>query len=1008
MIGLGSAMAQTPPAPPPPPGVVIEGEDFKPQGDGWKVVMNGHGNYMVDIIGFNHISGERVLSAEAHSKDVKAVATIQIPETGEYRVWSRFETPTGTEEQFRVEIRQGGNMVGSAVMGGKEGPKFWFGDKTPKGQYDASWGSEGLAEQFFNVKGLQAGPAEITLVAIGQPEPAANRNVDFLFLTRDMSETWRDRFPANKLYPILDAALECIPPRYYLRLTAPKSLSVNMRYIFNRTPWYTPFVSIPLEANKPGEWIPLKGQDVCHFTTICLEAPPGQAGLEIQAEIAADAKGSQVVKKIEWNDGANISLSFSLPPYPNKYPGERVLTAEEQYREILDFLKKNPSKVGREPREPLSWGSCLPVWDHGRVADIGAELYHEIGMRVFAGFMQPPKLDAAALAVARERFKQWNLTPGRTVVLGGYRFMPTAENVAAARKAAEEAGVMNLVQRFDYGDEIGFGEWFLLIKPEEIKARFADWQQKRRGKVSFETPDSSAAAAQSNPQLYVDSFEFYEDASIAKVAELAQEIPKQLGSEVLYGANVGCHPFYYPEIAKYIKWFRGGAATFGRHSEYFWQIGQPGPLANAYLADHIRSGMRDNPKAMNLQYVMPHSPGNSDESFRRTAFSQLAHGSRGLDYFGIGVNYSFTENYIDFRDPGRYAAIRDINRAMALIEDILPTSRVVPSQVALILSDSTERWDFAGIAEDKANLAVFSEQYKKTRLHYHTDRLGIYYALVHGSRPPDLLIEEDVAHGDLKNYKVAYWVGDCIEPSALSAIEDWVKNGGRLFATAGAFRYDPYRRPLAAGLTFLGLKSGKLDEKTTFFRPQIELPHLAPLDYINEMPVFGVVDRIEVNDGVKVLARFKSGSPAVIERELGKGRITYVAALPGPTYFWSNYQPPPVPPRGVLSHAPHVNFNADARELILHPAKAAKPHVEAEGGWIDARLLQSPKGWAIPLANYSADVNKPITLTLRGVEGIQKIISANRGELELQREKDGAIRVTYPTGLGDILRIETK
>jgi hypothetical protein len=118
--------------------VVIEGKDFKPQGSGWKVVMNGQGNYMVDIIGFQHISGERLLSADPKLTDAKAVATVQIPEAGDYRIWARYETPTHCEQRFRVEIRQDGRHVGSAVMGEKDAPKYWFGDNKPVGQ--RNWG----------------------------------------------------------------------------------------------------------------------------------------------------------------------------------------------------------------------------------------------------------------------------------------------------------------------------------------------------------------------------------------------------------------------------------------------------------------------------------------------------------------------------------------------------------------------------------------------------------------------------------------------------------------------------------------------------------------------------------------------------------------------------------------------------------------------------------------------------------------------------------------------------
>ncbi|HVF11402.1 MAG TPA: hypothetical protein VNA16_11390, partial [Abditibacteriaceae bacterium] len=816
--------AQAPAPTPIPAAVVVEAEDFKPQSNsGWKTIFNGQGNYMVDIIGFNHISGERVLSAAARSKNAQATATVTIPETGSYRVWSRFEQPTNTENRFRVEIRQNGQMVGSAVMGEKDAPKYFFGSKTPIGQYDASWGSEGLVEQSFDVANLQAGTAQITLIAVEQPEPLANRNVDFLFLTRDLQDTWRNDPKNAALYPILDAALQALPTRYFMRVTSTKDQTVNVRHIWNRGNWYIPETSLALKTGVPTAWIPLRKQDVCHFTTVSLEAPAGQ-GLNLRLELASAPDDRHILRVLEWNDPLAAEFQVSLPPYPNKYPGEKIITVEQQYRDVLNYLKAHPSKVGREPKQPLAWAAhTLPVWNRGLVGDVAAAIYDELGLRFFAGFLQPQTDIKPTLEIARERFNKLGLKPNRSIALGAYRQTPTPENIALARKAAETNGILPYVQRFDYGDEIAFFEWLSPIQPDEMKARFAAWQKQHKGKVEFETPDSSAAAAVANPVLYVDSQRFYEDAAIEYVAQQAREIPRALGQAVLYGANVGAHPFYYPEIAKYVKWFRATpsgdyAATFGRHSEYFWQIGLPGPLINGYIADHFRAGMRYNPNSTMHQYTMPHSPGNTDASFRRTAFTHLAHGARGLDYFGIGVNASFTENYIDFRDPARYAAIRDINRAMATIEDILPTSHVVPSKVALILSDSTERWDFAGIAKDRAGYDVFGADYKKTRLAYHQERLGIYYALVHHSRPPDLVTEEDVQNGVLKDYAVAYWVGDCVEPQTLKALQMWVQSGGHLVATGGAFRFDQYRRPLPDGPALLGLKSAALEEKDRFFR----------------------------------------------------------------------------------------------------------------------------------------------------------------------------------------------
>lgn len=121
------------------------------------------------------------------------------------------------------------------------------------------------------------------------------------------------------------------------------------------------------------------------------------------------------------------------------------------------------------------------------------------------------------------------------------------------------------------------------------------------------------------------------------------------GEHVLCGANYSGHPFYHSSITMYVKWFRGGAADFGRHSEYFWQVNQPGPMINGYIAEHFRAGMKGIPGAVNRQYTMPHAPGNTEKSFLRTAFTHLAHGSKELDFFGIGMNECFTENHIGHR-----------------------------------------------------------------------------------------------------------------------------------------------------------------------------------------------------------------------------------------------------------------------------------------------------------------------------------------------------------------------
>ncbi len=526
-------------------------------------------------------------------------------------------------------------------------------------------------------------------------------------------------------------------------------------------------------------------------------------------------------------------------------------------------------------------------------------------------------------------------------------------------------------------------------------------------------PDSSAEAAAANPRLYVDSLLFYEDTAIRFVADGMKEVKKALGDDVLCGANYSCHPFYYPHSTMYVKWFRQGAADLGRHSEYFWQVGQAGPMINGYIAEHFRAGLRDKPNGVLRQYTMPHAPGNTDANFLRSAFTHLAHGATMLDFFGIGMNETFTENHIDHRAHSRYRALRDVTHAVGLVEDLLPKSRPVASPVALLVSASTERWDFAGIAEDFAGHALFGPNFRKLRLNAHMDRLGLWTALTFLGASPDLLMEEDISEKGLKDYKVLVVVGDCLPPSLAPAIETWVREGGVVLATANAGRYDSYRETTTVFEKLFGLQSRQSEERTSFFRPRQELPFLQPFDRIvcpgGTLPQLGTRERITPAEDATVLAHFQDGkSAAILDHHLGKGHVFYVAALPGVAYLWSALQPPAVPDRGPHTHSIPTEFNAGARSLLELVLRAAhvQPAIEATPALVDARLLKAPGGYILPIANYQNKVGQKVTLRIRIGDKIRKATSASHGELAV-KEDNGRIVLTIPAlGCGDVLRLD--
>ncbi|MHB0938608.1 MAG: beta-galactosidase trimerization domain-containing protein [Armatimonadota bacterium] len=1005
------------------PAVALEAEDFKVE-KGWKVMQNGQGNYMVDIIGFQHISGERLLCADAQDTTSSAYRDITVPVDGNYRLWVRYEYPPFMDAPFQVTILQNNKKAAEKLMGAKDNPRLAFGDVNFKAQYDPSWGSEGLVEEVLDVPGLQAGTARIYLKTVPgkyQPGVSANRNLDLIYLSSDTEDSWRAHYAKSvNLYPILEAFRDSLGARYEVQFTneGTKPAAFSVSYAYNRIPWGANEGQVAKDI-APGagtDWVPLKKQDTAHFGIATFTSSTKEP-----FTVAIRPAGGEVEKTY-----TGSTVRVYLPSYPGK--GEKPITPQEEVDAVLKLLAATPAP-GKNPTLPLTYGGWIFYQtddDYGRKY---AQLYAAIGMRGFSA-SGTSSLDQV------KNLLQFGWQPTKSLGIMGYRNPPTAANIASGKAAVEKNGLREYVQFYDYGDEIHFTEWtsYMLGEAKQMDAykgmtdaqilskMFAEWLAKNRpgfnpanygaADLASLKPDSSAEASEKNPRLFVDSILFYEDAAIDFVARGHRAVKAALGDDILCGANYACHPFYYPTIPMYIKWFRQGAADYGRHSEYFWQVTQAGPMVNGYIAEHFRAGMRFNPQAINRQYTMPHSPGNTTASFLRTAYSHLAHGAKMLDYFGIGMNECFTENHIDHRDHQRFREIRDINYSIGLVEDQMLQSKVVPSKVALLLSDSTERWDHAGISKDKAYHEVFGAKFRTTRLSYHLDRLGLWKALTFQHASPDLIIEEDLNEKLLEGYRVLFVVGDSLPPAAAPAVEAWVKKGGVLVATAGAGRFDAYRAANTAWQQLFGLAERKTEEKERFFRVRQELPYLQPLAQVQvggeKMPQIAINERITPAAGANVLATFTDGSPALINRALGNGQVFYCAALPGVAYLYTALQPPTVPDRGVVTHTVPTNFDKGTAAIVkmaLDAAKYSAP-VATTGGLIDTRLIKGTTAYVLPMANYNGEIGKPVTITLNVPEKIGKATSAYCGSLQLQTTGN-TVTVTLPKlGYGDIVRFD--
>jgi hypothetical protein len=1012
------------------PAVAVEAEDFTVE-KGWKVIPDGGGNYMVDIIGFNHISGERLLGIDEKDETASAFLDVTLPEAGKYRLWARYEYPAFCECRFRVRVEQGGKVVVDKVMGAKDGLRYAFGDPKPKAQHDPPWGPEGLMEEAVTTPDLAAGKARIYLKAEKQPQVpgvAAGRHVDCLYLTRDLDDAWMKHYAKQtNLYPFLDAFRDSRGARWEARFLnrSDKAADCGVAHVYNRLPWGVN-EGVVVKGLAPGAasaWVPLKLQDTCHFGMTRFTAPGA-------FEVEVRPVGGAVEKKLSGSGEAHVYL----PPYPGK--GDRSVTPEEEIDKILAALAKE-KPIGKKPTLPLCYGGWMPLGQDNEYGRKYAQLYAALGFRSLHPAHSGPAWQKNLAAAGVPLSKSWAVM--------GYRNPPTTQNIEAAKRNLARDGLADRLLFFDYGDEIGFGEWMGLVvqsevekakaagrveTPQQVVGRlWAEWLRANRPAAKpadywLETwgpvnaallqPDSNAAAAAANLRLYVDSLLFYEETAIKHVAEGAKAVRAALGDNVLCGANYSCHPFYYPTAAPYIKWFRGGAADLGRHSEYFWQVAQAGPMVNGYVAEHFRCGLRDNPRGTLRQYTMPHAPGNTDASFLRSAFSHLAHGATMLDFFGVGLNESFTENHIDHRAVSRFVALRDVTHAVGFVEDVLPQAKAVPTGVALLVSDSTERWDFAGIATDQAGHDHFGPNFRKTRLHHHIERLGLWTALTFLGSSPDLLIEDDLNDKRLAEYRMLVVVGDCLPPALERPVRRWVEGGGTLLVTAGAGRFDAYKQPVEEWRNLFGLEKRATEDRETFFRPRQELPFLKPLDGVKgdgwRMPALALRERVTPAAGAAVLAKFDDGSAAVVSSKAGKGQVIYVAALPGAAYLWSALQPPLVPDRGPHTHSVPTAFDLGAKALLEAALKTAgvEPLVRSDQPLLDRRLLKTSSGYLLPVANYHEQVGQRVTLTLPGDLPVREggVSSAVHGNLVVRKGKDGLEVVIPALGYGDVLRLE--
>jgi hypothetical protein len=123
VLTLSAARAQAP-RPAPVHELLLEAEEFQVTKGPWRVIGLGE-NYYAATLANTIISRRKLLSAPEQCEAAEATRLPDIPETGPYRLWTRYECPSNFAVEHTVRIEQGGKVVFERKYGAVTNPKLW-------------------------------------------------------------------------------------------------------------------------------------------------------------------------------------------------------------------------------------------------------------------------------------------------------------------------------------------------------------------------------------------------------------------------------------------------------------------------------------------------------------------------------------------------------------------------------------------------------------------------------------------------------------------------------------------------------------------------------------------------------------------------------------------------------------------------------------------------------------------------------------------------------------------
>lgn len=543
------------------------------------------------------------------------------------------------------------------------------------------------------------------------------------------------------------------------------------------------------------------------------------------------------------------------------------------------------------------------------------------------------------------------------------------------------------------------------VNPEEVGSKSWDdvrpfrlFEVKKTGTKTVQTatpapPESDASAC----RLYYHTYRFMTHATAqlfpasaaAMKAENVRLYAMQGPTPSWAGHSLDWHEFYDEKANTAVVW-----ETSNRDPRV-WQW-------ESYLGDVVRgiAARHDLPIGC---LVKPHRGAP-----QQRMLSVVTRGAKALEWYTYGPDYSKGDSFS--QSPELLEEVAEAGRFLARAEPFLYEAEwAQPPEVAFVSPRSSEIWGKAG----DLNVTAFE------------DAKWVYLALRHAHIPVDVLSEKQVAEGakSLDRYKVLYVVGPNLHRDAAAEVSRWVKAGGVLWTDALGLSRDEAQQPLTVMNDLFGVSERRYESwgtvpayRATALEPLVEknAPESAQItlgtksvsgttaataDFAAAVGREPLARPEESSIEGKGKARFADGVPALVECEVGKGKVVHAGFWAGLTYSARVRRPDFDMPTDFPTRLRELIAGPALQRGIVRAAIPADPLVECVALQKDGRTVFALMNWAYR-RNEKERVRHPIEhanlrIDLPGLPASARLRSLQQGDLKLQ-EENGTRFVVLP------------